>query len=201
MSIDNSWFDTAFGPTPLMAILRGLGRSRAIETAHAAWGLGVHLIEIPIQTPEDIETLAALVDLARPRGLAVGAGTVTTREHVDQARRAGARFVVSPGWDQDINAYAAEQGIHPLPGVGSATDVQAATAQGLTWLKAFPAAALGSNWINLMKGPFPRIHFIATGGISAANADEFLRAGAQAVAVGSSLNDPEQLPLLAQIRI
>ncbi|MFE7416824.1 bifunctional 4-hydroxy-2-oxoglutarate aldolase/2-dehydro-3-deoxy-phosphogluconate aldolase [Rhodococcus sp. NPDC057529] len=199
MSIDNSWFDTAFGPTPLMAILRGLGRARTIRTAQTAWELGIQLVEVPLQSPGDIDTLAELADLARAEGFAVGAGTVTTREHVDQARRAGARFVVSPGWDLDISAYAADHGLHPLPGVGSATDVQTATAQGLTWLKAFPAAALGRNWITLMKGPFPHTRFVATGGISATNADTFLEAGAQAVAVGSSLGDPDQLPLLAKI--
>jgi len=198
--LDNSWFDDKFGTVPMMAILRGYGAERALRTASEAWALGITLVEVPIQSDEDVETLGLLAEQAAARGFAVGAGTVTSRRHVELARAAGARFVVSPGLDLDVARYAAESGLHPLPGVGTATEVQVAERAGLRWLKAFPAAALGPQWIKLLHGPFPRTRFVATGGIDAGNAAGFLAAGARAVAVGSSLEDPEQLTRLAELR-
>jgi 2-dehydro-3-deoxyphosphogluconate aldolase/(4S)-4-hydroxy-2-oxoglutarate aldolase len=69
----------------------------------------------------------------------------------------------------------------------------------LTWLKAFPASVLGTAWIKAMHGPFPQVRFVTTGGMNAANAAEFLRAGTRVVAIGSALQDPSQLPKLAAL--
>lgn len=87
----------------------------------------------------------------------------------------------------------------PLPGVATASEVQAAMKDGLTWLKAFPAALLGPAWFTAMAGPFPGANFVATGGMDASNAGEFLDKGVQVVAVGSALADPAQLPRLAEL--
>jgi len=77
--------------------------------------------------------------------------------------------------------------------------VQAAMHLGLTWLKAFPASVLGTPWFRAMAGPFPDARFVATGGMDATNAGSFLEAGARVVAVGSALEDPAQLPRLAEL--
>jgi 2-keto-3-deoxy-6-phosphogluconate aldolase len=83
--------------------------------------------------------------------------------------------------------------------VATPSEVQIALKEGLTWLKAFPASVLGTEWIKAMKGPFPAAKFVTTGGMHAGNAGEFLAAGAKVVAVGSALEDPSQLPQLAEL--
>ncbi|HEU4598806.1 MAG TPA: bifunctional 4-hydroxy-2-oxoglutarate aldolase/2-dehydro-3-deoxy-phosphogluconate aldolase, partial [Solirubrobacterales bacterium] len=90
-------------------------------------------------------------------------------------------------------------GLLSMPGVATASEVQLAMKAGLTWLKAFPASVLGTGWLSAMRGPFPRAQFVTTGGMSAANAGEYLRAGARVVAVGTALEDPAQLPRLAEL--
>jgi 2-keto-3-deoxy-6-phosphogluconate aldolase len=86
-----------------------------------------------------------------------------------------------------------------LPGVATPTDIQNVSQVGLRWLKAFPAVQLSAGWIRAVLAPFPNVCFVATGGIDAHNAGEFLDAGARVVAVGSALNDERQLDLLAAI--
>ncbi|MGX1793787.1 bifunctional 4-hydroxy-2-oxoglutarate aldolase/2-dehydro-3-deoxy-phosphogluconate aldolase [Microbacterium sp. NPDC055312] len=196
---DNSVFDEIFRDVPLMAILRGMGVERTLATATRAWDLGITAVEVPVQTPTDVEALRVLAEAARERGLTVGAGTVVTREHVRQAADAGAAFTVSPGFDVDVVRASHEAGLPPLPGVATATEVQRALDEGLTWLKAFPASLLGTGWFPAMRGPFPQARFVATGGMDSTNARSYLDAGVRVVAVGSALEDESQLPALAQL--
>ena len=196
---DNSSFRDIFGDVPLMAILRGMGVERTLAVATTAWDLGITAVEVPVQTPDDIEALRVLADAAAARGLVVGAGTVISPEHVRQAREAGAAFTVSPGFDVEVVRASHDAGMPALPGVATASDVQAAVKEGLTWVKAFPASLLGTGWFRAMRGPFPDVTFVATGGMDAANARSFLDAGVRVVAVGSALEDPSQLPALATL--
>lgn len=196
---DNAVFDEIFGEVPLMAILRGLGPERSLAVATTAWDLGIGVVEVPVQTPTDVEALSVVAEAARARNLLVGAGTVVTPEHIRQARQAGAAFTVSPGLDLDIVRASAEAGLPPLPGVATPTEVQLALREGLTWLKAFPASVLGTGWFGAMRGPFPQAKFVATGGMDASTAGRFFAAGVRVVAVGSALEDETQLPALAAL--
>lgn len=197
--LSNEEFTTSFCNQPLMAILRGLGESKSLALAEQAWDLGIGLVELPIQTDEDLGALRAVAAAGKRRGHLVGAGTVVTLEHVEQATAAGASFTVSPGLDLTIVEASSNAGMPSLPGVATASEVQLALSSGLTWMKAFPSALLGPGWFKAMAGPFPQARFVATGGMDSANAREFLDAGAQVVAVGSALEDPKQLPRLADI--
>nr|UIK90654.1 bifunctional 4-hydroxy-2-oxoglutarate aldolase/2-dehydro-3-deoxy-phosphogluconate aldolase [Arthrobacter polaris] len=188
-----------FSTTPIMAILRGLGVQRTLEVAELAWNIGVTCVEVPIQTPEDLKTLEALAQAARERGLVTGAGTVLNLTHVAQAKDCGAAFTVSPGTNLEVIQACAEAGLAHLPGVATASDIQVAMGQGLDWVKAFPASVLGTSWLKAMGGPFPGLKFVSTGGMDAHNAREFLDAGARVIAVGSALEDPRQLGLLAEL--
>ena len=196
---DNSEFNRVFGAAPLMAILRGIGAERSLAVATTAWDLGIDVVELPIQTPDDVEALRVVAAAARERGKIVGAGTVVSNEHIQQAAEAGASFTVSPGYDLEVVRASSDAGMPALPGVATPTEVQLALKEGLTWLKAFPASVLGPEWIKAMKGPFPQAKFVTTGGMNAANAGDFLGAGARVVAVGSALEDPSQLPKLAAL--
>lgn len=197
--ISNESLTELFEGQPLMAILRGFGVERSVSLARTAWELGIDSVEVPIQSDEDVEALRAVVSAGKELGKAVGAGTVVTLEHVRQAADAGAAFTVSPGFDIDVVRTSFDAGMPPLPGVATATEVQTAQRAGLTWVKAFPASILGTSWFGAMRGPFPSMRFVATGGMDASNADEYLKAGAKVVAVGSALVDETQLPRLAEL--
>lgn len=192
-------FEAILGRTPVMAILRGYGPARTVEIARLAWSVGITCVEVPLQNATDASSLAALVEASAEAGHLVGAGTVIDAAGVAHARELGASFTVSPGLDEDVARASLDAGMPHLPGVATGTEVHRALKLGLTWLKAFPAAELGASWIRAMHGPFPGVNFVATGGISAANADAFLGAGARAVAVGSALEDPSQLEVLAAL--
>jgi len=196
---EQDWFDDTLGACPIMAILRGYSTRDTLALAHRAWDLGINLVEIPIQTDAALETLAAVAAAGRDRGAVTGAGTVLRPEQVIDARDAGVAFTVSPGFDPDVVNASHAAGLPSLPGVATATDVQLALRHGLHWLKAFPAAVLGEGWFTAMRGPFPQIRYVATGGIASDNADRFLNAGAAAVAIGSALEHPAQLDRLAAI--
>jgi Entner-Doudoroff aldolase len=197
--ISNAQFSAMFAAAPLMAILRGIGTERSLAVASTAWDLGIDVVELPIQTPEDIEALKTVAAAARQRGKVVGAGTVVTAEQVRIASDSGAAFTVSPGFDLEVVRASSEAGMPPMPGVATATEVQLALKSGLTWLKAFPASVLGTSWIRAMHGPFPQAKIVTTGGMDAANAGEFLLAGARVAAVGSALEDRSKLPKLAAL--
>ena len=193
------WFEQYFADAPLMAILRGMGTDLSIRLATTAWDLGIDAVEVPLQTPEDEQALRAVACLAAERGKVVGAGTIIAAEQVPLARRAGASYLVSPGLDAGLVREAGHRGIPILPGVATPSEVQAAASLGLSWLKAFPAHWLGSEWFGHIRGPFPGLRFVATGGMNARNAAQFLDAGARVVAVGSALEDLTQLSQLAEL--
>ena len=200
MTVSTSdWFEEAFAGAPLMAILRGMGVERSAALATTAWDLGIDSVEVPLQTEEDERALREVVALARRRGKSVGAGTIIRPEQVAAAVEAGAEYLVSPGLDPAVVAVAGAAGIPILPGVATPSEVQVAVSLGLTWLKAFPATWLGSGWFRHIRGPFPEVRFVATGGLDASNVEEFLGAGVRVAAVGSALEDPSQLERLAAV--
>ncbi len=193
------FFAEVLAGQPVMAILRGLAPDRTVVLAERAWDLGIDLVEVTVQTPDALPSLAAAVEAGERRGKLVGAGTVTSLTQLHQVTDARARFAVAPGLDLDLVEAAAALGLPYLPGVATPTDVQTALAAGLRHLKAFPASVLGPAWFRAMAGPFPSVRFVATGGIDASNAGDYLAAGAITVGVGSALEDDAQLPLLAQL--
>lgn len=193
-------FGATLEATPVMAILRGYSAERTLRLAHRAWDLGIGLVEVPIQSDEAVATLRQVVAEGRDRSCLAGAGTVVDAEQVRIALDAGAAFTVSPGFDPEVVEASRRAGLPTLPGVATASEIQAATRMGLRWLKAFPASVLGPAWFGAMHGPFPDVRFVATGGMSGTNARQFLAAGAAVIAVGSALEDDDQLDLLATLR-
>ena len=183
---DDDFFTRHLRGPRVMAILRGHGPDRTLELCRQAWTLGIDLVEIPIQSTADVEALRLAVAAGADAGHPVGAGTVTSPELVATAAAAGAAFTVSPGLDDQVAAASRAAGLPHLPGVGTATEVHRALALGFIWQKAFPAAALGAGWVSAIRGPFPQVLLVATGGIDLDNAGAFLAAGAAAVSLGSA---------------
>ncbi|MFG2100084.1 bifunctional 4-hydroxy-2-oxoglutarate aldolase/2-dehydro-3-deoxy-phosphogluconate aldolase [Micromonospora echinaurantiaca] len=188
-----------FGGARVMVILRDLPVAETVRLAHRAWDLGISVVEVPVRTPEAVAALRATVTEGRDRGRRVGAGTVFTPAQVRQAAAAGAAFTVAPGLDLAVADAAASYGLPHLPGVATPTEAQCARDHGLRWLKAFPAVSLGPHWFRAVAGPLPELTFVATGGLDARNAGDFLAAGVRVVAVGSALADPDQLDRLAEL--
>ncbi|MCG5455423.1 bifunctional 4-hydroxy-2-oxoglutarate aldolase/2-dehydro-3-deoxy-phosphogluconate aldolase [Micromonospora sp. PSH03] len=192
-------FDHIFGGARVMAILRGLPVAETVRLAERAWDLGIDVVEVPVATADAVPALRAAVEAGAERDRIVGAGTVLDVEQVAAAADAGARFTVAPGLDLAVADAAAARGLPHLPGVATPTEAQQALRHGLTWLKAFPAIALGPAWFKAVAGPLPQLRFVATGGLDAGNAGAFLQAGVRVVAVGSALSDPTQLDALANL--
>ena len=192
-------FDEIFAGQRVMAILRGLPPDETVAVAGKLWDAGVTVLEVPIGRPEAVAALRAAIDAAKERDLQVGAGTVITADQVRAAAEAGAQYTVAPGFDPLVLAASLAAGLPHLPGVGTATEVQRAWLAGCRWLKAFPAAALGPGWISGLRGPFPDVNFVATGGLTVTGAPAFLAAGARVVALGAALADPDQRADIGQL--
>lgn len=192
-------FDEIIGTQRIMAILRGLPERETVELASRAWDLGIELVEVPVQTPDALPALRAAVAAGAERGREVGAGTVITLEQVKAVEEAGARFTVAPGLDPAVLAASLAAGLPHLPGVSTPSEIQLALRHGVEWLKCFPATALGPAWFKAIPGPFPQVNMVATGGIDAYTAADFLAAGARVAGVGTALADPAQIDLLAEL--
>jgi 2-dehydro-3-deoxyphosphogluconate aldolase/(4S)-4-hydroxy-2-oxoglutarate aldolase len=192
-------FEELVGGHRVMAILRGLPPERTAELANRAWDAGVSLLEVPIGRPEQVPALAAAVAAGAERGQLVGAGTVITLAQVREAVRAGARYTVAPGLDPAVLAASLAAGLPHLPGVATAGEVQRARAAGCGWVKAFPAAALGTAWFRAIQGPFPDLQYVATGGLTVETVPDFLAAGARVAAIGTVLTESAQYEQLADL--
>ena len=117
----------------------------------------------------------------------VGAGTLLTAARFRAARDAGAQFGVSPVLDLDLTRTAIEDGFPFVPAGLTPTEISAAWSAGATFVKLFPASAVGPQMIRELRGPLPDVAIIPTGGINAENARDFIAAGAVAVGIGSAI--------------
>ncbi len=157
---------------------------RAVPLARSLVDAGMPVIEITLRTPaalEAIELIAAEVPEAW-----VGAGTVTSPSHADDALAAGAQFLVSPGTTPRLLDALEDSGVPFLPGVATASDIIALLERGITAAKFFPAEASGGvAALRAFAGPFPQVSFCPTGGIDAAKAPGYLALGNVACVGGS----------------
>ncbi|KZE42789.1 bifunctional 4-hydroxy-2-oxoglutarate aldolase/2-dehydro-3-deoxy-phosphogluconate aldolase [Microbacterium sp. T32] len=159
----------------------------AVDLAHALHDGGVDCAEITLRTPRALDVLAAMT-AAAPPGFVVGAGTVLEAAQVDRVADAGAAFVVSPGFDDDVVDHARTRGLHVLPGVASATEVQRARRAGLSAVKLFPADLLGGPAaINALAAVFADTGFVPSGGVGPHNAADYLAHPAVPAVSGSWL--------------
>jgi 2-dehydro-3-deoxyphosphogluconate aldolase/(4S)-4-hydroxy-2-oxoglutarate aldolase len=145
----------------------------AVPLARALVAGGVRVLEVTLRTPV---ALAAIAAIAREvEDAIVGVGTITRTTDFDAALAAGARFGVSPGLTPELAAAARGSGLPLLPGVMTPSDVIAARAAGFEAMKLFPAQQAGGvGMLRALAGPFPELMFCPTGGVSAANAAQFL---------------------------
>lgn len=148
---------------------------------------GLPILEFALTTPDAPKLIeqASTVD-----GLVLGAGTVLTEQQARDAISAGARFLLTPGIRPAVAAEAIRQGVPVILGAMTPTEVATAVDAGSTAVKVFPAARLGPAYFQDLHGPYPGTPLVATGGLHAGNAAEYLAAGAIAVTAGSGVVSP-----------
>ena len=164
----------------------------AVPMASALVEGGVRVLEVTLRTPAGLACIEAIAR-AVPEAI-VGAGTLRSAADVRAARDAGSRFGVSPGYTPALGAACTAAGLPLLPGVASASEIMAAMADGLQFLKFFPATAAGGiPMLRALAGPFPDIVFCPTGGITVETAPEFLALPNVRVCGGSWLTPADAL--------
>jgi 2-dehydro-3-deoxyphosphogluconate aldolase/(4S)-4-hydroxy-2-oxoglutarate aldolase len=155
----------------------------ANDLADALVAGGIPCAEITFRTPAGLQ---ALKELRGRTDLLLGAGTVLSAADVDLAADAGARFIVSPGFGADVVARCRERGVTAIPGVATASELQAAVGAGLRHVKFFPAEQAGGlPMLSALSGPFPEVRFMPSGGLGPDNVGTYLDHPAVFAAGGS----------------
>ncbi len=156
----------------------------AVPLAKALIDGGLPAAEITFRTKCAAEAIKNITDTYPD--MFVGAGTVLTTEQVDAALAAGSKFLVSPGLNPKVTAYALSKGATMLPGISNPSDIEAALELGLTTVKFFPAEAAGGlKMLKAMSAPYGQLKFMPTGGINADNLLDYLKFG-KIIACGGS---------------
>ena len=182
-------FAVACAALPLVAILRGVRPDEAVAIGSALVDAGWRMIEVPLNSPDPLLSIAALAD-AFPDAL-IGAGTVLSASAVRDVHAAGAELVVAPNFDRDVVGEAVALGLVALPGVLSASEAFAALAAGAVGLKLFPAEMVPPPAVRALRAVLdPATPLLPVGGISLANMVAYRDAGASGFGIGSSLYKP-----------
>ena len=177
----------------IVPVIRAESSSQALLAVEALLAGGIPIAEITMTVPCALD---AIRECRRVHGAKVltGAGTVLNVQTVRQCVDAGAEFLVSPGFDAETLQFAKQHDIIFIPGVLTPTEIMAARDQGADIIKVFPCGNVGGPaYVKALKGPFPDIKIMPTGGVNLTNAADYFKAGAFALGVGSELVDPAAL--------
>jgi 2-dehydro-3-deoxyphosphogluconate aldolase / (4S)-4-hydroxy-2-oxoglutarate aldolase len=182
----------------LVAVVRAPDAAGAEATAHALVAGGLRVIELTLTTPGVLGSVERLRS-ELPAGVLVGIGSVRCSAEAQDACAAGAEFLVSPHADPALVAAMLATGLPALPGALTPTEVAGALGAGAQAVKLFPASTVGPRHLRALRGPFPDLVVVPTGGIALADAEAWFRAGAVAIGAGSELtgvHDPRDLGAL-----
>ena len=186
--------EDAIALSPIVAILRGLRPDEAVAHAEALFDAGIRALEVPLNSPDPLVSVAAIADAFGDR-MMVGAGTVLTLAQVDDVAKAGGKLIVSPNTVPEVIRRTVARGLVPAPGFATATEAFAAYAAGARHLKLFPAASYGPGHLKQLKAVLPSDAFVwAVGGVGPDNLAAWRAAGAHAFGIGGELYRPGQSP-------
>lgn len=173
----------------IVGIIRAPDGSRLVEVAQALLAGGVDCLEVTFTVPRAHRVLEQVADALGDKVL-LGAGTVLDPETCRIAILAGAEFIVSPGTNPDVIRMCKRYSKPVMPGALTPTEVITAWELGADFVKVFPCDVLGPNHLKALRGPLPQVKMIPTGGVTLETAADFLKAGASALGIGSSLVEP-----------
>ncbi len=177
----------------IVPVVRASSAGQACIAAEAVREGGIPIVEITMTVPGAVELIRELVRNCGSDVL-IGAGTVVNADAASRCIDAGAEFLVSPGLNLPTVAVAAREGKLIMAGALTPTEVMAAWDAGADFIKIFPCGQVGgAKYIKALKGPFPQIPFIPTGGVNLNTAAEFLEAGCVALGIGGELVQAEAL--------
>ncbi len=175
----------------VLAVLRGNDATGVVAAAEVLAGAGIGAVEVTWTVPDAERAISALRERLPDR--LIGAGTVTTPREVARAVAAGAQFVVSPGSPAELLDAMLGCGVPALPGVLTPGEVVAATAAGATAVKLFPAGTFGPAYLGQLRGPFPELQVVPTGGIDVPSIGDWIARGALAVGLSTALCSPRDI--------
>lgn len=182
-----------FKKLPVVGILRFFKKEDVEKLVPASMEGGLCNIEVTMNSAGALDLIKLARSIMGDKGN-VGAGTVTNVTELETALRAGAQFIVTPVVLPDIIKICAARGVPIMPGAMTPTEVLTAWKAGPpTMVKVFPADQLGPGHIKALKGPFPEIPLMPTGGVTVETLPAFKKAGADAFGVGGPLFDPKQV--------
>ena len=174
----------------LIAILRGIRPDEAVPLALTLVQSGFDAIEVPLNSPDPLDTIARLV-AALPAHVLLGGGTVLSADRVAAVHAAGGTLIVSPNFQPEVVREAGRLGMVSMPGVLTPTEAFGALAAGASGLKFFPAGVLGAAGIGAMRAVLPQgVVLGAVGGVSDASFASYAAVGVTAFGLGSSLYQP-----------
>jgi 2-dehydro-3-deoxyphosphogluconate aldolase / (4S)-4-hydroxy-2-oxoglutarate aldolase len=166
----------------------------AVRVAETLADAHLPVAEITMTVPNAVAAISKLTRGDRSARILVGAGTVLTVDAARAALDAGAQFIVTPGLLPDVVDVVKRAGVAALPGALTPTEILAAVRAGGDVIKIFPVQAVGgAAYIRSLRGPFPDLPLVPTGGVDLKNAGDFIRAGATAIGVGSELVSRDDL--------
>jgi 2-dehydro-3-deoxyphosphogluconate aldolase / (4S)-4-hydroxy-2-oxoglutarate aldolase len=175
----------------LVAVLRRVSpRDALLALVGDLADAGVRCFEITLDAPDagdDLRAVRAALGERHDGPFVVGAGTVLSVTHLDAAVNAGADFAVAPVLSLPILHAATERDLPFVPGALTPTEIRTAWDAGATFVKLFPASAVGPALVRELRGPLPDIELVPTGGVDGSNAAAFLAAGAVAVGIGGAI--------------
>lgn len=175
---------------PLIAILRGIEPDEAAEIAAALIKAGIDRIEVPLNSPRPLDSIARMASAHGDRA-EIGAGTVLSSREVAEVARAGGRLIVSPNCDTEVISATKKSGLKSFPGVLTPSECFAALAAGADGLKLFPASMIGVDGLKAIRAVLPAAtEFYVVGGVGPGNFEAWLRAGATGFGIGTSLYTP-----------
>jgi len=170
----------------ILAVLRGPSQELTLKMVEALVNGGITGIEITFTTPNALDVVQALAKEFRD-DIVLGMGTLTKPDQAKNAKNAGATFLVSPHTEEELAAAMITTGLPVMMGALSPSEVMRAWSLGSDVIKVFPGSLGGPGFMKSLKGPFPDIPMMPTGGVSDKNLGDWFRAGAFAVGAGSNL--------------
>ena len=176
----------------VVAVIRIKDPERLRAVVDALSEGGVRVLEVTMTVPGAVGLIADLAP-RMPAGFLLGAGTVVDAVTVGRVVDAGARFIVSPVFRQEVISACHERGVAAMPGCLSPTEILNAWDGGADVVKVFPATTLGPGYIKDVRAPLPQVKLMPTGGVTVDNAGDWIKAGAVAVGVGSALLDAKAI--------
>jgi 2-dehydro-3-deoxyphosphogluconate aldolase / (4S)-4-hydroxy-2-oxoglutarate aldolase len=170
----------------IIAIVRGIDIAKIVDVAGALLTGGIGIMEITCNTDLAMEMIKELSSRMEGQML-IGAGTVINKKLCEQAVSAGAKYMIAPDVNPDVIEYCVERDIAVLPGAATATEILTAARHGASMVKIFPAAAIGVEYIKMLRGPIDNIDFVAVGGVRLNSIKDFLAAGCVGIGIGDSV--------------